>query len=285
MDTALSLATAVQGLRRLQMPKFDEIQNELQYARHSCEAVLLLDQIAPGSAPYIYSKAALIESHYDDIPDLFSLALEKINDKCPINIEHIEEQLLNYEGELYLMPEPQGFPYSLDELFEQLGYPDDLMDMPLEWFVVALGGSLEWEHLEILVERFPVWHISLEDFPGDGVLDWPKFKKALKRNGLEEFAAAFQVIWRDTGNIYLDFDPYSEDAWDWSMPDFGLEGVQHLVSEYLNAQPLLDGHREARERIGQEPEIYRKLVKIMKRCLKDTKQLGKTLLEVFTGDA
>lgn len=277
----MKLAEAVQGLRRLQMPKLDDIQIELQYARHSCKAVGIVEAISPGQAPYIYSKAALIESR-DGIPDLFSLALEKISAKCPIDTDHIEEQLLNYEGELVLMPEPQGFPYSLDELYEMLGEdPDNLMDTPLEWFVIALGGNLEWEHLEILVERYPIWNVSLEELPGDGDLDWPKFKKALNRNGLEEFAAAFQVIWHDTGNLYLDFSPFGDDAWDWELPEFGLEGVQLLIEQYTMAQPLLDGFQAAQERIRQAPEIYREMVKIMKRCLKESKPQAKTLPEVF----
>lgn len=285
MRTKLKLAEAAHGLRRLQMPKFDDITTELQYARHSCKAVLILHEIDPGSAPYIYSKTALIESR-DGVPDLFSLALEKIYAKCPLNTDHIEEQLLNYEGELFLMPEQIGFPYSLDELYEMLGEgPDSLLDMPLEWFVIALGGNLDWEHLELLLERYPIWNVGLEDLPGDGVLDWPKFEKALKRAGLAEFAAAFRVIWRDTGNIYLDFDPYGEEAWDWELPDFAPEGVRRLSDEYQKAMPLVSAHHEALQRIQQEPEIYRKLVRIMKRCLKDTKQQAKTLLDVFAGEA
>lgn len=285
MQTTLKLAEAVHSLRRLQTPKFDDISIELQYARHSCKAVLILNEIDPGSAPYIYNKAALIESR-DGVPDLFSQALEKINELCPINTDVIEEQLLNYEGELCLMPDQLGFPYSLNDVCEMLEYPDDLNDeMAFEWFVVALGGMLEFEHLEMLVERYPEWDLRLEDLPGNGVLDWAKFEKALKRAGLAEFALAFRTIWRDTGNIYLDFDPYSEDTWNWELPDFAPEGVRRLCEEYQKAMPLISANQEALDRIQQEPEIYRKLVKIMKRCLKDTKQQAKTLLDVFAGEA
>jgi hypothetical protein len=166
----------------------------------------------------------------------------------------------------------------------QIGVVREEMTLYVFWTALRLGdretfeagnGTLGWR-----VQKIPdqVWSREYS------VLNWDGFTKRLERAGFACFISAINMIFYDTGNVYLDYNPYDEDPQPQFLPSFTVEGVRALEAEWAAAQPIIHDYQEAFTLFTETPGIPEMLLKIYTRSLEHEKPRVRvrTLVDLFT---
>ncbi len=194
--------------------------------------------------------------------------LAQVNALFPLDTDYLEMWLLEADEPLALHILPQGCPWTYDELSEVITDPQTCSaSLSLEMFII---------YLSMLIVRGEDWSTAATYFgwpdpgppdpPKDSQLDTDHFFERLVSSGLTAFPAAFQIVWAETGNLFLDYNPY-EDGVSYEPIPFDPTNVAALVEEWQQAQPLLADFRQACEQVAKKPELLQRLVDLFQECL------------------
>lgn len=184
------------------------------------------------------------------------------------NLFPMEDEVF-LEDYAYIGIQPQNISMSWDEFGELLENPDEFNrsdDLAFPIMIWSIGNEVDRDTWDTLAEnlgwnaRWPEQLISHEVY-----IDVEALRKNLDAAGLGVFMASILMAWKDTGNIFLDFDPYNDEE---NYPCFTVESIVELYHLWEEARPYLEQDAAAMALWNQQPDILQTVVDIMERCSK-----------------
>jgi len=151
-----------------------------------------------------------------DLDHLRTQIVEVLGSLFPINGDWMFEVMQEDEDEI--VPDAIG-PYMIWDDFEEfINEPENWNKSPYWTLMMFLTCVDHLDYLDMDVqwpkikEYFGWPEIDVQPLPDDNYIDMRKFRKQLAARGLKGkgFDLAQQMVWRDTGNYFYDFDPENE---------------------------------------------------------------------------
>jgi len=286
--------SAVQYLRKLRLPDANQVVRALECLRFDIQMARVLREYAPERFQAFASFSALLEDGGESgVTRLNLAALEVVGDLIPLSW-NMDLYLMEWEGGPFpLEIEPQGNPwYTWDDVDDSLSSVDALNDdYCLLIYFVCLSNlyvktwteatrRFEWP------EMTPAWFdpkVDVKKFDED------RFFELLEASGLGCFKIAYQVAWRETGNIFYDFNPiedggaYELTHAEWRNLAFTLENVRWLVAEYAKCPPICEQYRQAIESATKDPAILQQVLDLYTQCLtlERSEDRPRKLIDIF----
>ncbi|NMC84310.1 MAG: hypothetical protein GYA58_03390 [Anaerolineaceae bacterium] len=290
METAIvtgpSLADVRTRLRERKQPSLLTATNLLSDMHFviTCGRILAeMDQAAFSKAAANFGR--LLDRNDTDL--IRGALLESIYEIAPIDIDYMESLALDNDV-YYLIPEPLGYPMGWDEweeLVEDLQDTSDGLAMYVFFTLLRFG---EFERLEQAIERWG-WNFTVPIIGDSEGFDWERFDRTLQMRGLGCFSLACDVCCYQSGNLYFDFNLYDENAGDWGLPPFNVDGIRALAKEYQQAIEIQSALREADRRFLQEPGLAGQIFEVYLQCLIKKARVkvtssARTLMDIWAGE-
>jgi hypothetical protein len=257
-DSALSVANATRRLQRFRLPTAGEAHRILQSLLAQSQCLRLYQHYFPQE---FVASAARVQPPGDRLSLREREFLKLVNERLfPLSEWYLDE-LRAEAGEDWfdLIPLCQINPIMYED--------DDGLAWPIRAFMAMLTGAEEvWaeikEQLGLDVPR-PI-AMDWSEF----TLNWAGFTSLCEQAG--ELAAGvptvIEVVGRDTGNFWLDFD-------DEMMASAGLswtiETMDALAAEWQEAQPIIQRFNRALDWLQQNPEQLAQIVAFWNRSMEE----------------
>ncbi len=263
-------------LRRQQVP-YRQAAYSLEHTKLAMQVYLAYRTLFPDDFKEKL-KRFMLPIRLDDLRDdpkvlnLRSRIIDAVRDVFPIEEDAIFQNM-DEGNDQVLIIEPQNYSMSWDELNELIEEPQNLALNKENWafpmLVWTIGYSVDERTWTILSDNLG-WNVK---YPKHMVTSntyvlMPRLRARLKKVGLSVLLTAVQFAWHDTGNYFIDYDPYDETNYD-PAPPFTAECICELKEEYEEAKPILAEYETAMKMLRADPSIYQTLVDLMGQSLEE----------------
>lgn len=193
-----------------------------------------------------------------DVDHLRTQIVEVLGSLFPINGDWMFEVMQEDEDEI--VPDAIG-PYMIWDDFEEfINEPENWNKSPYWTLMMFLTCVDHLDYLDMDVqwpkikEYFGWPEIDVQPLPDDNYIDMCKFRKQLAARGLKGkgFDLAQQMVWRDTGNYFYDFDPENE-----MNPGMDVETIKELIREGKEALLMQERIQPAIKMVEEDNTILK----------------------------
>jgi hypothetical protein len=193
-----------------------------------------------------------------DLDHLRSETIDVLAGLFPVNEDWMFEVM--QEDEDALVPEAIG-PYMISDDFDEfINEPGNWSDSPYWSLMMFLTCVDHCDYLDLdeqwarIRKHFGWPEIDVKPLPDEDYIDIRKFQKQLAVRGLGDkgFDLAQQMVWRDTGNYFYDFEPESE-----PYACMDLETIKELIKEGREAFQMAKRIEPAVKMVEEDNTILR----------------------------
>lgn len=263
-------------LRRQQVP-YRQAAYSLEHTKLAMQVYLAYRKLFPDDFKEKL-KRFMLPIRLDDLRDdpkvvnLRNRVIDAVRDIFPIEEDAIFQNM-DEGNDQVLIIEPQNYSMSWDELHELIEEPSNLALNKENWafpmLVWIIGYSVD-EHVWNVLSDNLGWNVK---YPKHMVTSntyvlMPRLRARLKKVDLQVLLTAVQFAWHDTGNYFIDYDPYDETNYD-PAPPFTAESICELKEEYDQAKPIIAEYDTAMKLLRVDPSIYQTLVDLMGQSLEE----------------
>lgn len=167
--------------------------------------------------------------------------------------------------EMVVIIESQNMSMSWDEFNELLENPENLAgnrdSLAFPMLIWSMGQDLTGNAWKTL-SKYLGWNTKCPDYGEDTYIDMVALRARLRKHNLEPFETAILVAWKDTGNYFIDFDPYDETNYE-PLPPFNADTLCDLAQAYRQALPILDEYGKAMKILRNDPTVFDRLTRLM----------------------
>jgi hypothetical protein len=198
--------------------------------------------------------------------------IESLGKIVPINDDYAE--MLIYDNDEYWIP------IGTQCLLEDLDNIDEILQenrpvySPLEFLIIWLMFFENDEYWNYARKHYREWK-NLEKPPQTNdsnlILDYDKFYESLDQAGLGCVKVVFDMANLDTGNIFFDYNPYSdfgEDPYGTYLYPADRESIQLIKNEWEKAsKTIIPRWEEANRRVENDPSALRNILRLFQKSL------------------
>lgn len=260
----VTLADAIQFLKSRQTLKLDETVNLLTRTTNCLKMLSAFRDLFPDSYKEkikgVQLKPGFLTYELTQPEDALLDAIH--NEMFPIDRDAFEEWAYNSEADVQIQVEPYGMAISCEDVAEACWEGNEPFTGPFDTFLLLIlyngFGDETWEW----ADAFFHWNVPPPRSMYEKVdkLDWDKLRALLEDVGMGCIMTAIDIVGHDTGNLFIDYNPYDEYSYMNDMQPFTLETLKSLTEQWTEAQPLLLEWRTVDEMVAADPSIYAKVL-------------------------
>lgn len=269
----LSFHEAARLLRQKLQTGFSQAAFRLNCAKMVLQVQLAYQQLYPDHfneklAKHMFSvrlSDLLDETQTDKLRDSLMDAVAQL---FPIDVDAMEANWQPGEDAVIYI-EAQNISMSWDEFDELLQSPLDLAAssdaLAFPMLIWSINNDVSGETWETLSEALG-WNTRCPKYGANTYIDRVSLRARLKKQGLLPFETAILFAWKDTGNYFIDFDPYDESNYGPAY-SFSADAICELAREYQQALPIIREYNQAMKMLDDDPSIFDTLTRLIEQSL------------------
>jgi hypothetical protein len=258
----VSFQDARKGLMQFEMCGFGFARSTMASLKHIFTIYRAIYETYPGKYKKMLKSLGnmqieCVESGRD-LDHLRSEIIDVLASLFPVNEDWMFEVM--QEDEDALVPEAIG-PYMIWDDFEEfINEPENWNNSPYWSLMMFLTCVDHIDYLDLdeqwaKIKKYFGWpEIDVQPLPDEDYIDMRKFRKQLAARGLDGkgFDLAQQMVWRDTGNYFYDFEPENE-----PYACMDLDIIKELIKQGRQASQMAERIQPAVKMIEEDNTILR----------------------------